>query len=129
MRRALSLSLCGIVALFVAASPLLSAAKEREKAKPDEAAVNRARKTVRMLDDIYKQAIVLITDKYVKTKKDYPAGRAAVKWLNDIGKKGWPKSRLIDVSGEPYSARNVAEDDFEKEGVKRLKAGKDYYEK
>jgi len=125
----LALSLCAIVALSVAASPLLSEATERGKAKPDEAAVKRARKTVRMLDDIYKQAIVLITDKYVKTKKDYPAGRAAVKWLNDIGKAGWPKTRLIDVSGEPYSEKNVADDDFEKEAVKQIKAGKGYYEK
>jgi hypothetical protein len=129
MRRALSLSLCGLVALSVAASALFSAPKEEEKPKPDEAAVNRARKTVRMLDDIYKTAIVLITDKYVNTKKDYPAGRAAVKWLNDIGKAGWPKTRLIDVSGEPYSDKNVAEDDFEKEAVKQIKSGKGYYEK
>jgi hypothetical protein len=91
--------------------------------------VKRARKTVRMLDDIYKTAIVLITDKYVHTKKDFPAGRAAVKWLNDIGKAGHPKTRLIDVSGEPYSPKNVAEDDFEKEAVKQIKAGKDYFEK
>src|SRR5437899_5102 len=95
MSRALSLSLCGIVALSAAAAPA-----DKDKGKSDEA-VQRARKTVRMLDDIYKQAIVLITDKYVKTKQDYPAGRAAIKWLNDIGKAGWPKTRLIDVTGEP----------------------------
>src|SRR3954463_13558309 len=124
MKRALSLVLSSLVALSVVASPLASAPKDEKEAKLDEAAVKRARKTVRMLDDIYKQAIVLITDKYVKTKKDYPAGRAAITWLNNIGKKGWPKTRLIDVSGEPYSSRNVAEDDFEKEGVKQLKSGK-----
>ena len=126
MRRALLLALCGIVALTTSGA-VRSAPKGKDNG--DEAAVKRARKTVRMLDDIYKQAIVLITDKYVKTRKDYPAGRAAIKWLNDIGKKGWPKTRLIDVSGEPYSSKNVAEDDFEKAGVKQLKAGKDYYEK
>jgi len=127
MRRVLTLVLGSTFALFVAGSALPSA--EKDAAKPDEAAVKRARKTVRMLDDIYKQAIILITDKYVNTKKDFPAGRAAVKWLNDIGKAGWPKTRLIDVSGEPYSAKNVAEDDFEKEAVKQIKAGKEYFEK
>jgi len=127
MRRVLTLVLGSTFALFVAGSALPSA--EKDAAKPDEAAVKRARKTVRMLDDIYKQAIILITDKYVNTKKDFPAGRAAVKWLNDIGKAGWPKTRLIDVSGEPYSAKNVAEDDFEKEAVKQIKAGKGYFEK
>jgi hypothetical protein len=130
MRRALSLALCGIAVLSLAGVPARSAPKEDEKkAKPDEAAVKRARKTVRMLDDIYKTAIVLITDKYVKTKKDYPAGRAAIKWLNDIGKAGHPKTRLIDVSGDPYSETNVAKDDFEKEAVKQIKGGKDYYDK
>ncbi len=127
MRRALSLVVCAVAVLAVSGSSERCGAEEKDR--PDEASVKRARKTVRMLDDVYKTAIVLITDKYVKTKKDYPAGRAAVVWLNEIGKKGWPRARLIDVSGEPYSEKNVAEDDFEKEGVKRLKGGKDYYEK
>jgi hypothetical protein len=130
MRRTLSFALFGVVALYLVGAPALSAPeKEKEKAKPDEAAVKRARKTVRMLDDIYKTAIVLITEKYVKTKKDYPAGRAAITWLNEIGKAGHPKTRLIDVSGEPYSDANVAKDDFEKEAVKQIKGGKDYYDK
>ncbi len=127
MRWALSLPVCGILALAVSGpttSPVHSA-----QDKVDKAALKRARKQVRMLDDIYKTAIVLITDKYVKTKKDYPAGRAAVRWLNDIAQKGHPEARLIDVSGEPYNAANTAKDAFEKEGVKQLKAGKDYYEK
>jgi hypothetical protein len=36
--------------------------------------------------------------------------------------------RLIDVTGEPYENKNVAKDDFEKQGVRQLKAGKAYYE-
>ena len=111
MRRALTLILCGIAALAVAGSPGLSAPKEEEK-KPDEAAVKRARKTVRMLDDVYKQAIVLITDKYVKTKKDYPAGRAAIKWLNDIGKAGHPKTEVAHLSGVSLrSVKRIAEEE------------------
>ena len=128
MRRVLSLSVCGILALAMSgrvAAPVASAGQD----KVDEAALKRARKQVRMLDDIYKTAIVLITEKYVQTKKDYPAGRAAIRWLNDIAKKGHPEARLIDVSGEPYTPTNVAKDDFEKEGVKQLKAGKDYFER
>jgi hypothetical protein len=129
MKRALLLLTSTLVALSLAVVPSQSAPKDKEKTEPDEAAVKRARKTVKMLDDIYKTAIVLITDKYVKTKKDYPAGRAAIKWLNEIGKAGHPKTRLIDVSGQPYSEVNVAEDAFEKEAVKQIKAGKGYYEK
>src|SRR3954463_11653384 len=129
MKRALLLLTSALVALSLAVAPGQSAPKDKGKSEPDEAAVKRARKTVKMLDDIYKTAIVLITDKYVKTKKDFPAGRAAIKWLNDVGKAGHPKTRLIDVTGDPYGPKNVAEDEFEKEGVKQLKAGKGYYEK
>ena len=127
MSRLILLSLCGVLAL-VAAGPTAPPALPAAPDKPDPAAAERARKTVRMLDDIYKTAIVLITDKYVKDKRDYPAGRAAIKWFADISKKGSHRIRLIDATGEPYGAANVAEDDFDKEGVKQLKAGKDYYE-
>jgi hypothetical protein len=99
-----------------------------QKDKPDEAAVERARKAVKMLDDVYKTAIVLITDKYVETNKDYPAGRLAVIWFKNLSGKGHHQVRLIDATGEPDNPRNVAEDDFEKKGVKELKAGKAYYD-
>jgi hypothetical protein len=127
MNRVLPLSLCGILALAVAGPTALPADPPAQD-KANSAAVDRARKTVRMLDDVYKTAIVLITDKYVKDRKDYPAGRAAVKWFSEISAKGWHEVRLIDVTGEPSGADNVARDDFDKEGIKQLKAGKDYYE-
>jgi hypothetical protein len=127
MNRLIRLSLCGVLALAVA-WVIAPAAHPSDKNKPDPAAVERGRKTVRMLDDVYKSAIVLITDKYVKGKRDYPAGRAAIKWFADISKKGSHEVRLIDATGEPSGEANVARDDFDKEGVKQLKAGKDYYE-
>jgi hypothetical protein len=129
MRRSLLLSFGGILAVAVALArtterPALPAVQDR----PDPTAAERARKTVRMLDDIYKSAIVLITDKYVKDRRDYPAGRAAIKWFADISSKGSHEVRLIDATGEPYGPANVANDDFDREGVRQLKAGKDYYE-
>lgn len=30
--------------------------------------------------------------------------------------------RLIDATGDPYESENVAKDDFEKEGIKKLKS-------
>jgi hypothetical protein len=99
-------------------------ARAAERPAVSAAAVERARKTVRMLDDVYKTTIVLITDKYVNSKKDYPAGRAAEKLFGEISRKGSHEVRLIDATGEPYDAKNVAQDDFDKEGLKQLKAGK-----
>ncbi len=128
MKRYLLLPICGLLALPICGS-MLAPAHSAQQEKPDPASVKRARREVRMLDDIFKTAIVLITDKYVKTKKDYPAGRAAIKWLRDVAAKGHPEARLIDVSGDPYNPANAAKDAFEKEGVKQLKAGKDYYDR
>ncbi len=99
------------------------------KKAPDEASVERARRTVRMLDDVYKTTIVLITDKYVHDKKDYPAGRAAINLFKQISDKGSHEVRLIDVTGDPYSSSNVAKDDFDKDGIRELKAGKSFYDR
>jgi hypothetical protein len=103
--------------------------QEKRAATADKAAVERARKTVRMLDDVYKNTVVLITDKYVHNKKDYAAGRAAIKLFKAISDKGWHEVRLIDVSGEPYNPNNVAKDQFDKDGVAALKSGKDFFDR
>jgi len=96
---------------------------------PDQAAVERTRKTVRTLDNIYKQVVVLVTDKYVHDEDDFAAGSAAVLLFKNISDSGSHNVRLIDATGEPYDEKNVAKDDFEREGVKRLKAGAANYEK
>jgi hypothetical protein len=82
-----------------------------------------------MLDDIYKTTVVLITDKYVNDTDDFAAGSAAIALFDAIGQKNWHTVRLVDATGEPYDDENVAKDDFEKEAIEQLKAGKDYFEK
>jgi hypothetical protein len=104
------------------------AAKEKPAGAGDQAAIERARKSVHMLDGIYKSAIVLITDKYLRDKKSYPAGRAAVAWFKTISKMGGHEVRILDASGEPYNEANVAKDEFDSEGIRQLKAGKGYYD-
>lgn len=93
-------------------------------AKTKDVLLDRTRREVRMLDDLYKGAIVAITQHYVNDKQTIPAGTAFKSLFVAVEKKGWHKVRLIDVSGEPYSDENVAEDDFEKMAVKALAAGK-----
>ncbi|MBX9789173.1 MAG: DUF3365 domain-containing protein [Pirellulales bacterium] len=126
----------GVVAVTASLAMLAAVSQSNEKpdAKPsaatrsDDPAVARARKTVQMLDDIYKNAVVLITDKYVHDEDDFPAGSAAVALFEAISKKGWHQVRLIDATGQPYEEKNVARDDFEKAGIARLKAGDAIYE-
>lgn len=101
-----------------------------DQTKPEvDAAVARTRKTVRMLDDVYKSAIVLITDKYVNTPSDLPAGNAFKALFSEMKKKGWHEVRLIDATGEPLEGGNAPRDDFEKEAIKKLLAGETYVEK
>jgi hypothetical protein len=100
-----------------------------EKTKKADRGIERARQTVRMLDDVYKTAVVLITDKYVNDENDFPAGSAAIALFDAINKKGWHDVRLLDVSGQPYDAENVAKDEFEKEAVASLQSGQDYFER
>jgi hypothetical protein len=131
MRRLMLLTL----ALLAAATLLpqlglsLRLAAQDEPKPEGPAALERARKTVHMLDDVYKTAIVLITEKYVHTKADYPAGRAAVTWFKAVSQKGTHEVRLLDASGEPYNEANVAKDDFDKEGIRQMKLGQAFYER
>lgn len=98
-----------------------------EKAKSDPA-VDRTRNEVKMLDDLYKTAVVLITQHYVTEKSDLPAGAAAKALFDAMKKKGHHDVRLIDIAGEPINDENTAKDDFEKAGVAAMKKGGTWHE-
>ncbi|MEZ6034598.1 MAG: DUF3365 domain-containing protein [Planctomycetaceae bacterium] len=87
-------------------------------------AVERARREVRMLDDIYKTAIVLVTGHYVHDDTDLAAGSAFKALFEAVGKKGWHEVRLVDATGEPYNDQNLPKDGFEKDAVKQILEGK-----
>ncbi len=78
-----------------------------------DAALERTRTQVRMLDDLYKAAVVLITTHYVNDKSSLPAGTAAVTLFEAMKKKGWHEVRLLDATGTPLFARNLPQDEFE----------------
>ena len=96
--------------------------------KPKDAALERTRKQTQVLDDLYKTAIVLVTENYVKSESDLAAGTAFKLMFEAMKKKGHHEARLIDATGEPYEPANEAADDFEKAAIKALKAGKPSYE-
>lgn len=124
----------GIVALIVAFSiawsclPSVGAADKKPAEAKKDRVVERTRKTVRMLDDVYKSAVVLITEHYVNDEDDLPAGSAAIALFDAVKKKGWHEVKLLDVSGDPYDDKNTAKDAFELEAVKRMKAGEKWYD-
>jgi hypothetical protein len=92
----------------------------------DPAALARTRKQVKVLDGIYKNAIVLVTTHFVSEESDMPAGTAFKKLFDVARENDWHNVRLIDATGDPYDAENVAKSDFEKSAVAQLVAGKDY---
>jgi hypothetical protein len=94
---------------------------------PSDAAVERARREVRLLDDIYKTSIVLITTHYVHDDDDLPAGSAFKALFAAVKKKGWHEVRLLDATGEPYNDENTPKKGFEKKAVKQLLNGAAVY--
>jgi hypothetical protein len=91
-------------------------------------AVERTRRTVKMLDDVYKTAVVLITEHYVNDESDLPAGSAAIALFDAIKQKGWHEVRLLDATGQPLQDKNSPQDSFEKMAVRQLKAGHTWHE-
>jgi hypothetical protein len=116
---------CGLALAVTAITVGRGVSAADEAADP---ALQRTRKTVKMLDDVYKTAVVLITEHYFEKDSDLPAGTAAIALFDAIKKKGWHEVRLLDASGEPIEEKNSPRDAFEKEAVKQLKAGKDWHE-
>ena len=108
-------------------SPARLAAEEKSK-KVDEAALERARDEVKKLDDLYKTAVVGITNTYVEKQSDVPAAAVAKQVFEAMHKKGYHSVRLLDATGKPKSRKNVAESDFEKKVVADMKGGKTYVE-
>ena len=112
---------------LVFGSTMLSSAAAKEKGEKDEA-LERTRKTVRMLDDLYKTVVVLITKHFVNDGKDLPVGTAAIALCSAMKDKGWHEVRLLDATGDRIEAKNAPQDKFEKDAIAVLKSGKPDFE-
>src|SRR5262245_30905552 len=126
MKGGFSGAIVAAAAALLAYVLVLSVVRSEEKA--DDAAVARTRKQVMMLDDLYKTAIVLVTEHYVDESSDLAAGSAFQKLFEAMRKKGHHDVRLLDATGQPYDDENLPRDEFEKAAIAALKAGKPTYE-
>jgi Protein of unknown function (DUF3365) len=120
-------SLLGL-AIMLTIGGVSSFAAEKASGKPD-AAVERTRQEVRMLDDLFKNMIVLFDGHYVKTPSDLPVAIAAKALWAALKKDGWYDVRILgltDVIGNP--ADDVPRDAFEQTAAKKLLAGDASYE-
>jgi hypothetical protein len=107
--------------------PVPASRPSATRTAPD-AAVERTRQEVKMLDDLFKNAIVPIDGHYVKTPSDLPAATAAKALWAALKKDGWYDVRILgltDVVGDPD---DVPGDAFEQTAAKKLLAGDASYE-
>ena len=99
-----------------------AAAPQKDGAK--DAALERTRYETRMLDDLYKNAIVLVTKHYVKSDSDLAAGEAFKLLFESMKASGWHEVRLLDGLGAPINDSNQPRDEFERSSMKEILAGK-----
>jgi Protein of unknown function (DUF3365) len=95
---------------------------------PDKAAVERTREQILMLDDLYKTAVVGISQTYAAQQFDTPAAVVAGAVFDAMKKKGWHAARLVDATGKPKRKDNVADTPFEKKAIEAIQGGKKYFE-
>jgi hypothetical protein len=117
-------AVAALAVLFLRQPP----ARTADAAAPDKEAVERARTTVKMLDDLHKGYVVTITGTYVKAQESTPAARVTKKVFKHMEEQGWGTGRLVDASGRPFNEANLPRTEFEKAAVAKLKAGQAYYD-
>lgn len=110
----------------VPAKKVTAAAPAAGSKTPDKAAIERARATVKLLDDLHKGYVVIITETYVAAKEHTPAAVVAEKVFGHMEKNNHGSGRLIDATGTPLRRKNTAKSDFEKAAVKAIQGGKTY---
>ena len=107
-----------IVATWLTGPPLRGAEPEADPA------VERARQQAKMLDELYKNAVVSITNKY----DGPPAIKVAKELFAAMEKGGWHKAKLVDASGAPQNEANLPQTGFERRAAAAIQAGKPYFE-
>lgn len=96
--------------------------------KTEKVTVEQARREIRIVDDLYKTAIVFMNDVYVVDENSVAAGETARHLFEAMKTKGWHEARLIDATGEPLNDENEPTGEFEKKAIKKILKGETYYD-
>jgi hypothetical protein len=95
----------------------------------DKAAVDRTRNQILMLDDLYKTAVVAITEHYVNDPSTLSAASAAKVLFAAMKKNGWHEARLLGFTDVLFNAsENAPKDEFENKAKEALLGGAANYE-
>jgi len=114
--------LAGLAAAFLAAFASVPETRGQEPAT--DRALERTREQVKMLDTLYKTAVVSVNSRY----EGPPAIKVAKDVFGAMEKNGYHKAKLVDASGMPQNEANRPLTEFEKRAEVAIKAGKPYYE-
>jgi hypothetical protein len=116
----------GIVAtVAILAAGLGAAAAPDPQDKKADPAVERAREQVKMLDALYKNAVVSITERYQKGQPAIMVAKDVFKAMEDAA---FHSARLVDATGAPLGEDNSPKTDFEKKAAKAMQGGETYVE-
>ena len=135
MRRNLWMAGLSVAALAVAAvlvpfpwRPKKLRRRRRPRAQAATLTAEQARREVRLLDDLYKAAIIYMNEVYVEDANSVAAGETARDMFAAMKAKGWHDARLIDATGEPLNEENRPKNAFEKAAVAKILGGETYYD-
>lgn len=95
-----------------------------DSAPEGDPALERTRAQAKMLDDLFKVAVVDITDRY----DGPPAAKVVKSVFNAAHEKQYFKAKLLDATGNPQNESNVPRDRFEKKAAEAMNEGKTYFE-
>ncbi|MGH8603027.1 MAG: c-type heme family protein [Gammaproteobacteria bacterium] len=113
-------SLAAAIAVAVSVSLVALAA--------EDAAVERTKKQLMMLDDLYKTLVVLITEHYVKDPTTLPAATASKALFKAMKEKGWHEARLLGYTDVLFNpAENTPKEGFETKAKEKILAGESNY--
>lgn len=120
---------CVACTVAAAALAMLIGLQSPQTARADDPAADpaleRTRAQVKMLDELYKNAVVSIT-------KIYPKGAPAIRVAQDVfgvmEKSGHHSAKLMDSTGTPLGDDSEPKTPFEKRASKAMQEGKEYYE-
>jgi hypothetical protein len=100
-----------------------------EKPQPVRLSLEEARRTVRLMDDIYQSGVMTTHSMYVRERGD----AAAVTWgrqvMGQMNAKGWPEGRIFGATDRPLNPESRFKDTFEQEAAAAFRAGKTTFEK
>ena len=100
------------------------AAKDADRAQADPA-LERARREAAMLDALYKNAVVSVTERYPKGPPAIMVGKDVFKAMEEAG---YHSARLVGATEVLMNEENAPSTPFEKRAVEQIRDGEATYE-